>query len=167
MVVMRLLLLMVLAGCWRGGAAAPSIEAEPPSFVVRLNALADLQRRTAALAPRLAAAAQRIFGLIDEAQRTRLRHDLRALADDVDGLVVSARTIRARGADAATRDHVDPAAALDEIDRKLTDARGTLAKLRHGLSYANTLEQLQAYERIEDLGIGGYRHVGVADFNVP
>jgi hypothetical protein len=152
-------MLLVLAGCWRGSAPAPSTQVEQPlSFVVRVNGLTDLERRAATLAPRLAAATDRFLGLADEAQRDALRDDLRVLAEDVAQLVVGARTARTRG---------DNAAALDQVDRKLADAFAMLAKLRHGLRYANTLEQLQAYQPVDERRIGGRGYIGVADFNPP
>ena len=158
MVVMRLVILVVLAGCWRGGEAARSSDVEQPSFVMRIHGLAELQRSTAAVEPKLSTATDRIFGLVDEAQRDTLRDDLRVIADEVDRLAVRARTLRARGGNRF---------ALDHIDRKLDDAVVTLAKLRHGLRYANTLEELQAYQPVDPAARAGWRHIGVADFNLP
>jgi hypothetical protein len=158
MVVMRLVLFVLLAGCWRGGTAASTAIApqpQPLSFVVQVNGLADLHRSTAALAPRLEGALQRVLALANEAERDVLRDELRTITDDVEQLAVHARTARARGGNTAV---------LADIDRQLADAVVALTKLRHGLRFANTLESLQAYQPVEPTV---RRHIGVADFNRP
>jgi hypothetical protein len=155
------MLVVVLAGCWRGSpssqAQAPAslTQHEPVSFVVRVTGLAELQHGSATLGSKLTAARQRILGLADETERDVISDDLHTLADDVARLAERSHNARARG---------DDAAVLDQIDRSLTDAVTTLAKLRHGLRYANTLEQLQAYTPVEPTV---RRHVGVSDFTRP
>lgn len=134
--VMRLLVLVVVAGCWRGTAATTTDEPAQPSFVVRLHGLAELSRTTAALESRLVAARSRIFALANERERRAIHDDLRGLADDVIQLTARARSSRERGDDRAT---------LDRVDRSLVEAATTLAQLQRGLRYATTIEELQAY----------------------
>jgi hypothetical protein len=158
MVVMRLLMLVLVAGCWRGGPAPTTTLEEPVSFIVQVNGLAELERSTAVLETNVAIATKRLLGLADEAEREALRADLRMLADDLDRLAARARTAHARNADAA---------ALAQIDRKLADATIALANLRHALRYAKTLEQLQANLPVEAPELLRSRHIGIADLIGP
>jgi hypothetical protein len=158
MEVMRLVWLVLVAGCWRGVAAPMTRAPEPLSFVVRINGLADLQRSTAVLETKLATATQRFLGLADEAQRDALRDDLRMLADDLAQLAARVRTVRMRGGNTT---------ALYELDRRLAVATITLAELRHGLRYATTLEQLQANLPTELPEHPHLSHISVADVSRP
>jgi hypothetical protein len=143
MVVMRLVVVVLLAACWRGGGpvsegtrgVSAAERRDAVSFVVRVHGLAELQRSTAALEPKLAAAVHRILRLANEAARLALRDALRALARDVVELAARARGARLRG---------DDPIAIRDVERKLGDAVATLAKLRQGLHHANTIEELQA-----------------------
>jgi hypothetical protein len=134
---MRLLVLVLAAGCWRGAPPAAPVAkpADPPSFVARVTGLAELQRETASLEPRLDAALRRIFALATEAERSVIRDDLEDLASEVAQLSARTRGARTRGTDAAE---------LAVIQRKLADAGETLLKLRDGLHHATSLERLQA-----------------------
>jgi len=141
MVVMRLVVLVLLAACWRGGGPVSEMRGvssagpDAVSFVVRVHGLAELQRNTAALEPRLASAVRRILGLANEAERIAIRDALRELARDVVELAAQARGARQRG---------DDPVAIRAVERKLGDAVATLAKLRQGLHHASTIEELQA-----------------------
>lgn len=136
MEVMRLIVLVVMAGCWRGPAVTRADQAVQSSFVARLHGLAELSRTTAALEPRLVAARSRIFALANERERRAIQDELRELADDVVHLTARARSARQRGEDRAT---------LDRVDHSLVEAASTVAQLRRGLRYATTIEELHAY----------------------
>jgi hypothetical protein len=133
--------LVLLAGCWRNGAvtegALPTSRQDPVSFVVRVNGLAELQRSTSTLEPKLATALRRILALASEAQRTTLRHDLGEIGREIAQLAARARAARERG---------DDPVAVERVQRKLSDAVATLAKLRTGLRYASSIEQLHALD---------------------
>jgi hypothetical protein len=134
---MRVLVVVLLAGCWRGAPlpAPLATAADPPSFVARVTGLGELQRETAALAPKLDAALHRIFALATESERGAIRDELEDLAGDVAQLAARVRGARTRGSDPA---------ALAAIERRLADASATLVNLRDGLHHATSLERLQA-----------------------
>jgi hypothetical protein len=131
---MRLLVIVVLAACWRE--APPRTEPEL-SFVARVNALVDLRRNVDALEPKLEAVMHRILGLASEAERDAIRQDLSALAVDVARFADIADASRARG---------DDPVVLDEIDRKLERAELGLANLRDELLHAKTIVEQRALD---------------------
>ncbi len=131
---MRLLVLVMLASCWR----EPARHNEPElSFVARINALAELRRSVDELGPKLEATMQRILGLASEAERDAIRQDLNALDEEVARLAQISTASRARG---------DDPQVLDEIDRKLAQAMLGLANLRDELLHAKTLAEERALE---------------------
>lgn len=145
---MRLLVLVVLAACWR---EAPR-RAEPElSFIARINALAELRRNVDELEPKLEAVMHRILGLASEAERDAIRQDLNALGIDVARLTDVAD---------ASRDRGDDPAVLDEIDRKLAHASLGLANLRDELLHAKTIAEERALEeqrKLQDASDGELR----------
>jgi hypothetical protein len=137
--VMRVLLVVLVAACWRGGATTEGHE--PRSFVARVTGLSELQRGTEAVHAELATALHRILRLATEEQRTAIRDDLRALAHETTQLAARARAARACG---------DDPAVLDRVERRLSQATVTLAQLHDGLYYARTLAELEELERAND-----------------
>lgn len=132
------MIVVLLASCWRGGGATNDPQHDPPespSFVARVQGLAELAHRTAALEPRLATALRRILALASEHERAALRDELRELADEVAQLAPRLRGARARG---------DDPVVLARIERELADAAVMLGKLREGLAYAHSVEELNA-----------------------
>src|SRR5512139_3520789 len=101
---MRWLVLVLLAGCWRG--SAPS-EPTPASFIARKNVLVELNRSADALVPQLEYVVQRIIGLASEAERDAIRSDLAAVERDIARL---SRYVDER------RAHGDKAVALDLVE---------------------------------------------------
>ena len=138
--VMRVLLLVLVAACWRGGTATTH-GSEPRSFVARVTGLAELQRSTEAVHAELATALHRILRLATEEQRTAIRDDLRALAHETTQLAARARAARASG---------DDPVVLERVEYRLSQATATLAQLRDGLYYARTLAELEELERASD-----------------
>lgn len=138
MVLMRVLLLVLVAACWRGGATTHG--PEPRSFVARVTGLAELRHGTEAVHAELATALHRILQLTTEDQRTAIRDDLHALAHETTQLSARARAARACG---------DDPLVLDRVERRLLQATVTLAQLRDGLYYAKTLAELEELERVE------------------
>ena len=164
MEMMRVLCVVVtasLAACWHGSGPSTGTEIseqQPLSFVARVNGLTELQRKTEALEPRLAAATHRILRLATEGERVAIRDCLSTLTEEVDQLRRTSRVARTRG---------DNSHVLDSLDAKLTDAMASLTKLGEGLSYANTIADLEALEnRRADLG--SYRingRIAIDDFD--
>ena len=151
MVVMRFVVVVLLAGCWRAGADArepvPVVSESPvafveraPTMVERAHGLAALEHETAALDPMLHSAHERILALTNESERYSLRVELHELGASIARLRARARVARVRG---------DDAAILDDVERQLSEVAVALTKLRHGLRYANTVEELQAFRPIE------------------
>lgn len=163
MVMMRVLCVVVsasLAACWHGGGAPATTEIrqrQPLSFVARVNGLAELQRKTEALEPKLADAHHRILRLGTEKERVAIRDDLGAITDELGQLAVTARVARERG---------DNPFVLDGVDAKLADANATLAKLGEGLSYASTFADLEALENqhADIRTFHGIGRIGIDDF---
>ena len=129
---MRLVILVLLASCWRGGDAVTEPQ---PSFEQREQALRELRRRVEALAPKLEYVLQRIVGLSSEVERTAIRDDLARLDRELAALADYAADARTRG---------DDPAALDVIQRKLEHATLALAQLHDELRYAKTAEERDA-----------------------
>lgn len=132
------MIVLLLASCWRGGGATTDPQRDPPespSFVARVQGLAELAQRTAALEPRLATTLRRILALASEHERTALHDQLQELADEVAQLAPRLRGARARG---------DDPSVLARIERELADAAVMLGRLREGLAYAHSVEELNA-----------------------
>ena len=139
---MRALLLVAivasLASCWR---EAPPPSAPQPSFVARVNALAELRRSAEALEPRLEAAMHRILGLASDRERDAIRLDLDGLDHEIALIARYVDAARARGDDPRT---------LDDVDQKLARVRLGLANLREELAHAKTLAERAALKKIDD-----------------
>lgn len=145
---MRLLVIVMLAACWR---EAPRRTEPELSFIARVNALAELRRNVDELEPKLEAVMHRILGLASEAERDALRQDLNALDVEVARLADVADASRARG---------DDPAVLDEVDRKLEHAELGLANLRDELLHAKTIAEERALEeqrKLQDASDGDLR----------
>ena len=151
MVVMRFVVVVLLAGCWRAGADAKEpvvIERDrsvafverAPTMVESVHGLAALVHETVALDPQLHGAQERILALTNESERFSIRVELQELDASIARLRARARVSRVRG---------DNAAVLDEVERQLSEVAVALTKLRHGLRYANTVEELEAVRPIE------------------
>lgn len=131
---MRLLVIVLLASCWR----EPAHRTEPElSFVARVNAVTALRRNVEALEPKLEAVMHHILGLASEAERDAIRQDLNALDDEVARFAQVAAASRERGDDPKT---------LDEIDRKLDRVTLGLLNLRDELLHAKTIAEQRALE---------------------
>ncbi len=133
---MRLLVLVMLAACWRGGAAA---DETTPSFIAHENALAELNRSTDALVPQLEYLMQRLIGLASEAEREAIRTDLAAIERRVAEL---SRYVTDR------RAHGDNGAMLDAVERKLEQAALAVVQLREEVLYAKTTAELAALDEL-------------------
>jgi hypothetical protein len=131
---MRLLVLIMLASCWR---EAPPPEEPQSSFVARVHTLAELRRGTNALAPELEATKQRIVGLASEAERSAIHADLAAMEHEVSRLIDLMERARERGDEVA------------DVDDKLRAAALSVMRLREELRYARTTEEQEAFERLK------------------
>jgi hypothetical protein len=134
----RLLIVVVvlLAACWRGGA---STQAPQPSFIARKNALVELRRSTDALFDKLERTMQQISGLASEAEREAIRIDLDVLDRDLVQLARYTAEARARG---------DSPSFLDSVQHKLERAALVLLSLREELRYAKTTAELAALDEL-------------------
>jgi hypothetical protein len=161
MVMMRVLCVVVsasLAACWHGVPTRTEIgEQQPLSFVARVNGLSDLQNKTEALEPKLAATLRRILRLGTEEERVAIQDQLGTLRDEIAQLALTARVARKRG---------DNPAVLDRVDARIAEAEAGIAKLGEGLSYANTYADLEALENqhADFRAWHGNRRVGIDDF---
>ena len=112
--------------------------APAPSFVARVHGLVELQQRASVLETRLATALRRIMALANEDERIAIRDGLRELTGDAEQLAARTRGARTRG---------DDPAALARIEHQLAEADIMLGKLREGLRYARTVDELAALEQ--------------------
>jgi hypothetical protein len=134
---MRVGVLLLLVSCWR----EPAQRSEPElSFVARVHLLGDLREHTDTLVPRMYVEMQRILGLASEAERAAIREDLNGLEIEVRQLSLIAKDARERG---ERRD------VLDEIDRKLDQAKLGLVNLRDDLLHAKTRAEQEAFEELK------------------
>ena len=134
---MRVLLVLLLVGCWR----EPARRSEPElSFVARVNVLTELRQRVDALGPELEVTMQRILGLASEAERAAIADDLAALELEIARLSRIARDARGRG---------DNPELLADVERKLGYATRGLANLREDLLHARTQAEQEAFEELK------------------
>ena len=146
---MRVLLVLLLVGCWR----QPAQRTQPElSFVARVNAIDELQRRTNSLAPKLDVTEQRIHGLASEAERAALHDDLNALEQETAQLSRMARDARERG---------DDPLVIARIERKLQYAVLGIGQLREDLHHARTREEQEAFEELKKKVEGTLDHLEI------
>lgn len=133
---MRLVIVVLLASCWRGG---NRVTEPQPSFVARKQALAELQRNVDAFVPKLDYAMQCIVGLASEAERESIGQDLARLEHELIALVDYAADARTRG---------DDPAVLATVQRRLEQAALALTDMRVELRYAKTTAELEALDAL-------------------